>query len=881
MSDPKNIAIWDNLNRIIGSDKACLLVEASYFPRMVNDVRQVAETSSWLPDPTKQLKLSWVDVKRKVPKFKGNAKVVDKELVATLLGSRDKKKFEEMSKVIWPPRTKQDVSQRRTRLLDWVKFARSNGLKEEMENLLYTSHEGWDIIFVTNLLVGLIVFGNDWLQRWYELGALSGDLEHFTVVAKKVSDLIKTVGIEDENWREYLECAVLSGYRNPPYPGFDPLAEAKDLAEGGVDHNLFGFQWGELVKEFLPMSYHKAEFTPFDEWVGRGKWLTTGSSSVGYLFLETADGKNIKVKCRKNMVLDVIDGQTLAVQAREFKGQKNFVIIKSELGKIRLAVTADIMNYLKMTWVVELLGGANYDWPGNTSEESFSEQTKRLGKMLSLCASKMGLPYDYKGFDHQPTTEEIVEIYRYICKHAVLNVPEHMVADYWSIAQSTIDSFSLATLGIKLDGLDEEFKVTGGLMSGLRVTSIVGNAWNSVMTGLVLKVMSGWGFDIQGIERYIRGDDSAIFVDNYPTGVAVNLTYDAIGAEAGVGKFSLLNHQMEFLRVWFSDRCYGYPVRALPGLTQRKPWASDPWSEDMVIRALYETVRTLRRRCRRRDNELAKVWRGIRHIWCVNHSLPDAVCWVPVHAGGYGIEPPPIGESWQIRPPVPKVSRSKGITIVNQNSWRADGLRNYAKEKYDIDLSDSAQIMAHDELCQTVSSDNVPDIASYLRNKWQLEVKNAKCKAFKRDVEIVSPFVPIDVNTYGPEKVDELLFILKARSPMFGSCPEVDTARADYDKFKIKMSFRDFVRYYFPRIHEKLNMFHRSWHISERLDYLSGSIKICPTVIHPALIGILARLVACSLRPSRRIARESSLWLGSAFEPAVLSSRISNFTYMW
>jgi len=762
-----------------------------------------------------------------------------------------------------------------------VKFARSNGLGREMEELLYSTCEGWDLIFVTNLLVGLIVFGKDWLERWRTIGALAGDLEHFTIVAKKVSDLIKTVGLDDENWREYLECAVLSGYRNPPYPGFDPLEEAKDLANGGVEHNLFGFGWEELVKEFLPMSYHKATYTPFDEWVSRGKWLTTGSSSVGYLFLETADGKKVKVKCRKNMVLDVIDGNVLAADARSFKGQKNFVIIKSELGKIRLAVTADIMNYLKMTWVVDLLGGANYDWPGNTSEESFSEQTQRLGKMLELCATKMGLPYDYKGFDHQPTTEEIVTIYKYICKHAVLNVPDAEVSDYWSIAQSTIDSFSLATLGIKLDGLDEEFEVTGGLMSGLRVTSIVGNAWNSVMTGLVLKILSGWGFDTRGIERYIRGDDSAIFVDNYPTGVAVNLAYDAVGAEAGVGKFSLLNHQMEFLRVWFSDRCYGYPARALPGLTQRKPWASDPWSEDMVIRALYETIRTLRRRCRRRDNDLAKVWRGVRHIWCMNHNLPDAVCWTPVHAGGYGIEPPPIGESWCIKPPVPKVSRSKGITVVNQNTWRADGLRTYAADKYKLDLGEEAVSLAHDELCQTVSSDNVPDIASYLRNKWQSEVKLAKCRGFKKNVELVVPFTPVDVNSYGPSKIDELLFLLKSKSLLFGSCPEVETARSDFDKFKVKMNFRDFLRHYFPRVHEKLLRFHRSWHISERLDYLSGSVKICPRVLHPAMIGVLARLVACALRPEKRIARESSLWLGSAFEPTVLSSRISNFTYMW
>jgi hypothetical protein len=748
--------------------------------------------------------------------------------------------------------------------------------------VLSTTREGWDLVFVTNLCACTAVLGIHWFRRWKWLGAFDGDLSHYIAVAKRVNDLGKASGINDENWTWFVECAALSGYRNPPFPGFDVVKETQALAEGGEEHNYYGYTWQALCREFLPMRYHPVEYTSFKDWVRKAEWLTSGASSVGRVRLTTADGHAYNIKARKNMVADVVDLGELADTAVARVDQENYTIIKSELGKLRLAVAGDIYTYLKMTWINGLLGGAYYDWPGNTTEEDFVTQTKRLARMLELAARTFGLPYDYAGFDHQPQTEEILGIVKLLCEHARLNVPTKGLREFDQIAQNVQLGFLHSTLEVRTAGSEgEKFKVTGGLMSGLRWTSVVGNAWNSVMTGLAMKLLTAWGIETRDIERFIRGDDSAIFVPNWATGAAMNLAYDAVGAKAGAGKFSLQNHQMEFLRVWFDRRCRGYPVRAVPGLTQRKPWSSNPWSEDMILRAIYEACRTLKRRATEREEHIEKVWKTLRHIWCVNHSLPDAVCWAPVFAGGLGIEPQPVGESWRIVPGIPKADTTLGMTVDNQRSWRADNLRAYASERYGIELGEMADQIARDELLSTITADNVPSVAREVRSSWLHTVRHAGCRAHRRKVPVVPFQPPIVLEAYRPEQVDMLLLRLKAHAPEFGSCPEVEIARSDYDRFRPAMGFRDWIRRYFPRIEVGLRVFHSSWHISERLDYLGGHLPIAVRRIHPAMMKILAWTVATVLQPRRKSTRNASLWAGGALENEVSLCPLSQVTYWW
>lgn len=838
------------------------------------------ESRGGLPDPTREQKLSWDEVRALVPKPKQKLERVDPRQVNELLTQRDKKKFEELSRMIWPPRTKTDLSLRRTRLLDWVKVMRRLRREDELRQVMLESKVGWDVVFLTNIICATSVIGTHWYQRWHSLGAFDSDLSHYLNVAKTVGNIAKSSGIHDDNWMDYAECGVIGGYRNPPFPGFDVVKETELLAHGGEEHNFFTYTFEELVDAYLDMPFKPMTYVPFSEWVKKAEWLTAGASSVGRVIITTADGKTHNIKARKNMVADVVDLGELAEQALHHQGQQNFTIIKSELGKLRLAVAGDIYSYLKMTWINSLLNGAYYAWPGSTMDEGFEEQTKRLAKMLELCAKSFGLPYDYAGFDHQPTTNEIVTIVRKLCRHARLNVPKGEQAEYDAIVQNVIQGFSTATLEVRVATTQPvKFDVTGGLMSGLRWTSTVGNAWNTVMTGAALRILREWGMPTDKIERYIRGDDSAIFTPNWATGVGMNLAYDAIGAKAGVGKFSLQYRQMEFLRVWFSDRCEGYAIRALPGLTQRKPWSNNPWSEDMVLRAIFETVRTLRRRKPERRETLDIIWSELKSIWCQNHNLPNAITMVPAYQGGLGLESAEGAFVYKLSAPVPRITKSE-YKIDNQTEWRKKRIEEYAKQKYDM-VIDNADELASAELKETIASDNIPEVAKITREKWLQEVRRLQIRATKQPLPTEIYPIPYDIAHVQPENISELEEIMRAKAPLYGSCPEIQQAKVDYQRFAPNMTFTEWLRRYFPKAYIARRKFHRSWHLSEVLDYLAGKLTVNPKQIHPALTHLLALEVAIALKPQRRTTRLGSAWLSSTYERHIWLSPISQKTYAW
>lgn len=854
-------------------------------PQFEERIYAAVEAENVLPDPTRIKRYSWTEVARLVPKVKEVPKLIDKEKInrLTSMVNKEKRDFSDLSEEIWPPRTKTDMSLRRTRLWDYYLYMKGRNRLEELREIMYNTREGWDIIFVTNIIVWYICAGDEVYKRWVWLGAYDGDLSHYLAVTKKVSDLIKTRGIIDKDSFRYLESSTLAGYRNPPFPGFDVVKESELLAHGGEEHNYFGHSWDSLVKKFLPMQFHPVKYQSFKDYVIEAKWLTAGASSVGRVEVETEDGKKISIKARKNMVADVVDLAKLADDAMAATVQENYTVIKSELGKIRLAVAGDIYTYLKMSWITKLLGGAYYDWPGNTSEEDFEQQTERMAKMLELCSKTLGLPYDYAGFDHQPNTDELIAIAQHLCDHARWNVPETERYIYDIISRNVVNGFRNSTLEVRSSDANEreKFDVTGGLMSGLRWTSTVGNAWNSVMTGLCLMLLESWGISTEKVDRYIRGDDSAIFVPNWATGAAMNIAYDAIGAEGGEGKYSLQYHQMEFLRVWYKDRCYGYPSRALPGLTQRKPWSNEPWSEDMVLRAIHETCRTLKRRMPDREDQIHDLWKALRHVWCRNHNMPDAVAWTPVFQGGFGIEPVPIGERWNIVPPVPKMNKVTGMKVVNQTEWRKNNIKKYAAERYDIKEVSDIDKIAQDELLSTLSSDNIPDVARRLRKEWMYETRATQFRAIRHKEKIAIKPIRTNIASNSPMDIRPTMQLLRAHAPLFGRAPEIETARADYNKFQPKMTFKKWLSLYYTKASALLKRFHRSWHMSEALDYLAGKINLNPTIIHPALTEILALTVAGAYLPRQASTRNILNWAGTAIEPYVWQSQISMRTYRW
>jgi hypothetical protein len=126
---------------------------------------------------------------------------------------------------------------------------------------------------------------------------------------------------------------------------------------------------------------------------------------------------------------------------------------------------------------------------------------------------RFSLPFDYKGFDHQPTLEECKCLVRLYLESGEANVPDNMKAEWRRILDATVDSFSHNECYIYIEGIRHSMEVKGGLQSGIRLTSLVGNFWNQTMSEIARNLADPGHLEIKTI--YIRGDDSSIIAASY------------------------------------------------------------------------------------------------------------------------------------------------------------------------------------------------------------------------------------------------------------------------------------------------------------------------------------------------------------------------------
>lgn len=840
-----------------------------------HSLRNLVERGDFLANPDWQHVYGWSDIEKGLPRVANSERGAVRGLDDWWSGGR-----EEQFEAVWPARTKTDLAIRRTRARDlWLHSRRTNTVAV-LKLALGKLRGNFDYISVLNLGWAYYVMGSEWWWRMLKYGAFDDGVEHYVKVCKYLNDFIKTKPFLKPERFLYVECATFVGYRNPPYPGFDVEVEAQKLAAGGEVHSYpAGWSFESLAEEALAMSPVAVPFVGFDDYIKQCQWLTTGSSSIGYLHFSTPDGDEHKIKCRKNFVPDVVELDALIAACRTHRGQQNRTIIKSELGKIRLAVAADLENYLMMTWINHLIGGAYKQWAGSTIEETVSEQVERMIRMLELCSKCYGLPFDYAAFDHQPTTEELKVIVRMLIRVARHNVPPEHFHDFDLISKSVLDSFDDSTLTVRTDNGDKEYRVTGGLMSGLRWTSVVGNGWNSVMTFAVVKMLAQCGINTTDIERYIRGDDSAIFTSDPFRAMLIADGYKRLNVLGGVGKFSVRKNEMEFLRVWYTQhRVYGYPARAAPGLVQRKPWSNAPWEEAMVPKALQEVCRTLTRR----GCDVDEVWNTLAGNWCSLHSLPRAALSVPIALGGFGIE------AWDGRTrltrPIPRVEKPP-ITITNQTPWRANKLRELGESEGIVLTPEQYAKIAAKQLANVVASDDVPSVGRAFRQAWKQEIKKVKIRAFRGlDIQrpvVYEPFPKLDCRPGSFEAANRWL---SDRCGTFGKYSS-DVAILSSVKDLLRESGES-IRSWIRRTRYGLDVALKKskGHIGEALDWLGGLTPVPLRELHPQLTKLVSKYLASILLRSRQRQAATSVYfslLAPAAEKACVNTDLAQKLFLW
>lgn len=547
---------------------------------------------------------------------------------------------------LFPFRTKLDRGLRRSRIDDIYCIYRE---RRSVDLFFKVCRQ---CLFLDQILLSNVLYYH--LVSPYPLD-LSYALDSWSCVTtlRSISSSIKWRTSSTQRW--FHELGVLGGYANPPWPNFDFDDEAVNLANGG----------GKFAEQMIPYFNKLCDFlvgptstsTPpaFDEWLNEGTWATSGSSDMGRVKVEV-DGVDIQLKSKKNTVPDVIS-QTQLLDALSGE-QKPFVAIKkAETGKIRIAVSAPLPGYLIQSYLTQGLDAFYTRTFAATLDEPADVTLTRTTAICSTIGNDYCLPFDYASFDHQPTQSMLVHMSEAFLRKARL---------YGDRCESVwIDHLRTSFSNPLMRAGDTVIPVTGGLMSGMRWTSAIGNVWNTVMTMLALSLPFCLCPGLEQIAAVlIRGDDTHVsgglgFVCLTRVGFAV------LGPDGNSEKFQILRGRSEFLRESLSDSgAWGNPVRAIPGLTQRKPWTDDPRDMTATLFQLLDAAKTIERR----GGDVSSFSSVFISRWAERTGSDVVSASVPRVFGGLG-----IGESPKFWNPFTIVKHEQPKKhFTDMTTWRQD-----------------------------------------------------------------------------------------------------------------------------------------------------------------------------------------------------------------
>nr|WAK77292.1 MAG: RNA-dependent RNA polymerase [Totiviridae sp.] len=640
----------------------------------------------------------------------------------------------------FPPRTSQDLGIRYARAADVWSFFIAQGQKKELMAILHQL-KFFDYITMVNVLTAKIMFTRPiWWKTMDRAGCFAAGAEHFRLAARALSDIIKKekVALEPDDRVAFYECASLYGAMCPPVPGWDPVEESRALAEGGKDQHglLLNCSPGYSVEDFH-LAVRQLAFVqprdlpdprPFRKWLWDEEWARSGASSLGRVEYSLKIGdetKTGKFKARKNLVLDVVPIDELEERTRTYTRQDNVALIKTELAKIRLAVSCPIETYLAQAWIYLVTGNAYSNWPANTLEEPLHVEVARHEETWSrLQTGDYSLPYDFARFDHQPTTSEVkaFQIATNICGRRFATIDQ--ISDYDQLSQCVTAGYDHATLtsppGL---GVQRTFHVTGGLMSGLRSTSCVGSGWNATFGEFAKKMIDEMRHpdNPPRVWQLVRGDDTQVTSPSFHDVLAIKIGYDAMGAIANESKFTLRQGRTEFLRIETEDRLRGYPCRTIPMMTQRRPWNARPVVQEAGLEHVLKTMATLRLRLPSpegldayRTHYIARSMRLLKF----DHRLRN----IPAALGGLGIDP--WDGRWSVLTWRPV--RPPPVEITNRTDYRE---RRVEEEFTAVNipvLPDEVRQMAEARIQAKVAADDVPEFSGVMRNASRRELHGRK-----------------------------------------------------------------------------------------------------------------------------------------------------------
>jgi hypothetical protein len=716
-----------------------------------------------------------------------------------------------------------DINIRRLRLWD-LRHLVDDQMSVELRYLRHL-----DIIFVTNLVIYAHLFGSDKITMFRHLGMLNS-LDDWIEVSSALSGFAKRA-LFDLDGAKYAvsELNTVTGYLQGERDGFDRREELSKLAQGGDAHGIWQHAWPNEFKRSLMRVMANASPNPqpvvsFEEYVREGNWITSGSSSLGKMEVEF-EGGLFKFKCKKNMLLDIYTKDELWEIVRNWDGKlRSRAFIKDELSKQRLAVASNIEAYLYEAYIMSQYGGGYKDWTGVTlSEKDQDEYNRAVESHFLMKEGCYALPFDFRRFDHQPTTDEIVWMVEALV--SAVAVPLTLQPQWHGVVEKVLGSYRDSEISMNIDGVEYVEEVTGGLPSGVRFTSVFGNLWNAALTNIVRDLATRvLGYDpIRQLA--IKGDDTALVCSTATECLVIRYCYMAVNAVGLDSKFGISQGHFEFLRKEIGTAgVRGWPCRAIAAVTQRKPWLAQPMSPTALVETTASTIRTLERRV---GHSLPKLHSANKHKWSKYYSQSEMWLELPVRLGGYGVYP------WRGWVPNGRLPRPTKPTLRVNNL--AERSVDYSWETF---TKDEHVILTQEEAQIKVGAADLPGIAARSNRNWAEQVRKIKVEWTKSEASPAVSAVPCAPAVIASEfwpKVSPTRHVSKVNADLSLELflRQYNTMSASGIK---KKRLVEYLEYHFPVVYQKMRSYeYRGWHRTDALELASGGTPSEPSHIHPAV----------------------------------------------
>lgn len=726
---------------------------------------------------------------------------------------------------VWPPLIKGDLSILRVRI---------GSLLEYLEDDVVEITRNLDYITAANVMLYSLVYP-DWFRILARIGVFKNraTLIYF---GKAITPSIKRILTNEEDRQPFAEINSLAGYQQAEPEGWDMKAEVEELAFGGGEHGLVDTdetaEFARALEAVASKVTHTPKYQTFEEYIRSGAWMTSGSSSIGQVEWSYGDSTG-KFKCRKNMLFAYFTAEELIEYSLSGEPRlQSSAFVKPELAKRRIAIASEMKPYLLDSYIFSQAGHNYKNYEFVTLEESVDQEQERIKATKTKLERGWALPFDFAGFDRQPTTEHILQIYRRVTQNVDPRVKPYV--------QRAISNYGNSYISYRDgDGL-HNIKTTGGLPSGVKPTSVIGNVWNAVQmyrAREITRILLGGETDV-----YInaRGDDSEILSASPVILATFRIALAAINAIGSNSKFGISQGHVEFLRNNLTTyHQKGWTCRTIPSFIQRKPWNSEPWKPAGDTETLFGRIGALQRRS---GQQLEVLTRLVTKRFTKLARLDSRWLSIPVRSGGFGLLK---DRGWRA---------SKALPTLTRPSMSVDVTKPYPLPDWVGDIN------PYDYSRSVVSSlivvDDVPGTGKLMRQNYYTEMRKVKPNWTK----IKLPFID-----QMPLYIDLTSKIIKPQPPRLASSKTNSTLMefiTEYNlvrKFSELPSLSSMLQIYFPDALQLIRQWtKRGWHMTDAINIILGDKPIEPRhSYHPLLNRYAKQHLWDAYRPQRWKTRET------------------------